>query len=107
MTRTISVWVAALQAAMLAGCQWPQFSGAWPAPRPLGADLALTGGSRSPAAATSPAETPRPVAEPQGPLTLRGAVALALRGSPELAGFAWTVRQAEAEKVQAGLLPNP
>ena len=43
----------------------------------------------------------------RGDLTLRDAVAAALRHSPLLAGFAYEVRAAEARVVQAGLLPNP
>lgn len=45
--------------------------------------------------------------EPTGELSLRDAVAAALRGSPSLAGFSYAVRAAEARAVQAGRLPNP
>jgi len=40
-------------------------------------------------------------------MSLRKAVRAALLRSPELASFAWSVRQAEAEQLQASLPPNP
>jgi len=45
--------------------------------------------------------------EPTGVVSLRDALSAALVGSPTLAGYAWSVRMAEAEQLQAGLLPNP
>ncbi len=45
--------------------------------------------------------------EPVGVLTLRDVLALALRRNPELAAFSWEVRVRDAERLQAGLLPNP
>ena len=50
---------------------------------------------------------PRHIGEPQGTLTLREAYAFALVNSPGLAAFAYEQRIAEAETLQAGLLPNP
>lgn len=47
------------------------------------------------------------VQEPEGPLTLGAALALALAGSPELEAFSWEVRAGEARMVQASLSPNP
>lgn len=47
------------------------------------------------------------VEEPTGSLPLRGAVAAALVGNPELAAFSWEIRVRDARAVQAGLLPNP
>ncbi len=44
---------------------------------------------------------------PQGPLTLQDALAAALLGNPELAGFAYQVRAAEAQALQAGIWSNP
>jgi cobalt-zinc-cadmium efflux system outer membrane protein len=44
---------------------------------------------------------------PQGGLTLRDALALALERSPELASFSWEIRAREARALQVGLLPNP
>lgn len=46
-------------------------------------------------------------AEPAGQLTLREALATALRNNPELAAYDWDVRAAEARILQAGLRPNP
>ncbi|MCP4378298.1 MAG: TolC family protein, partial [bacterium] len=45
--------------------------------------------------------------EPAGELTLRIALSLALGKSPDLESFAWGVREAEAEQLQAAVLPNP
>lgn len=42
-----------------------------------------------------------------GPLRLADALARALRESPQLEMFSYSIRAAEAERVQAGLLPNP
>lgn len=50
---------------------------------------------------------PPHIGEPQGTLTLREAYAYALVNSPGLAAFAYEERIAEAETLQAGLLPNP
>ena len=47
------------------------------------------------------------VTEPEGPITLREALALALTNNPALAAFSWEVRAREAGTIQAGLLPNP
>lgn len=46
-------------------------------------------------------------AHPSEPLTLRDALAAALRGSPRLPASALELRAREAETLQAGLLPNP
>ncbi|MHC4548870.1 MAG: TolC family protein [Planctomycetota bacterium] len=48
-----------------------------------------------------------PQPEPRGALTLREALAAALRGSPELAASAWEIRAAEARALQASLPSNP
>jgi cobalt-zinc-cadmium efflux system outer membrane protein len=45
--------------------------------------------------------------EPQGALSLREALALALLRSPELATFSYDTRAAEARTLQAGFRPNP
>lgn len=52
-------------------------------------------------------EAPRALDEHTGDLTLRDALARALRSSPDLEAFAWEVRANEARTLQAGLLPNP
>lgn len=53
--------------------------------------------------ATEPQET----AVPTGPLTLQAALAAAQARSPELAAFPWATRAADAQVLQAGVLPNP
>jgi cobalt-zinc-cadmium efflux system outer membrane protein len=47
------------------------------------------------------------VAEPETALALDDALALALAGSPELAGLSWEAREGEAREMQAGTIPNP
>jgi outer membrane protein, heavy metal efflux system len=70
--------------------------------RPLGAGLIV------PRPADAAAETSNvPPEDPAGRITLRDALALGLRQSPELAGFAWEVRARESSAIQAGRPPNP
>lgn len=88
----------------LSGCASGPSDDVWPEPGPLGRDV--------PTFKPSPDAEPRGgegelSKEPEGDLTLRQAVALALLQSPELAAFGWEVRAREARLVQAGLLPNP
>jgi len=71
-----------------------------PPPRPLGQGLEAV-------SVTNLEESGQPVGEPQGDLTLRDALAAALRQSPRLESFAWQLRADEARTLQAGLLPNP
>ena len=47
------------------------------------------------------------VAEPNGVLTLRHALALTLMNNPELKAFSLETRAAQARQLQAGLWPNP
>ncbi len=68
--------------------------------------------SERPAAAISqPADPPTiapPTAkEPEGQITLRDAIAYALVNSPQLRAFSWDIHTAEANQMQAALLPNP
>lgn len=51
--------------------------------------------------------SPSVIIEPTGPLTLAIALGLALARNPELIGYDWEIRGAEARYLQAGLLPNP
>lgn len=89
---------------LMVGCSPSPGVDAWPARRPLGADLpTLRPSSMAPRAA----ETAARLDEPRGMLTLRAAWALALKHNPELAAFAWEVRAAEARALQASLPPNP
>lgn len=52
-------------------------------------------------------EAVTPFEEPQGPLSLRQAMAAALLNSPQLALYPWDLRMADARLTQAGLRPNP
>jgi cobalt-zinc-cadmium efflux system outer membrane protein len=47
------------------------------------------------------------VADPNGIITLRQSLALALMRNPELGAFSWATRASEARKLQASLRPNP
>ncbi len=89
------------------GCAQQPYSddAAWPPPRPLGKELAV---SRPPSnlSEMEPAVVPVPP-KPTGAITLRQALALALEHHPGLRAFAWEVRAAEARELQAGLGPNP
>ena len=76
----------------------------WTEPRPLGKELATF---RPPREATNTPAPPRSIEEPNGALTLRQALALALARNPDLAAFSWDVRIGEARILQAGLRPNP
>jgi cobalt-zinc-cadmium efflux system outer membrane protein len=87
----------------LAGCA-DSPRGAPPEPRPLGAGLPAFQAPNDPAARVPEEALPR---EPEGTLTLREALALALMRNPELAAFSWETRAAEARALQAGLPPNP
>jgi len=105
LTRAIT---ACLLAISIAGCAMPPWGESVPRRRPLGEDIRTF----HPPARACAADADRPdravvATEPTGDLKLRQALALALARSPELASFAWDVRRAEAEKLQAGMIPNP
>lgn len=71
-------------------------------PRPLGAGFVVTQPRAD--ATASPLGVPE---NPSGRITLRDALALALRQSPELATFAWEMRARESAAIQVGRAPNP
>lgn len=96
---------------LLCLCLVPGFAAipAWggsvePSPRPL---AAATQAFQAPPEPVDSDSEPVPVMEPDGPLTLADALALALLGNPELAMFAYDLRAAEARTIQAGRIPNP
>ena len=95
----LTLWAMAI---LLAGCA-PAPWASLPQPRPLGADL----GTYAPVADSASRDTAPHIDEPTGVLTLRQALVLSLAKNPELSAFAWSVRQAEAQQLQASLLPNP
>jgi len=55
----------------------------------------------------APEEFDQPLIQPTGDLSLRDAIVLTLKHSPELATYAWTIRSREIDQIEAGLLPNP
>jgi cobalt-zinc-cadmium efflux system outer membrane protein len=77
---------------------------AWPALRALGRDIPANRGETG--RQQPPAHTP-PQHEPDGVLTLRRALEVALMHSPELAAAAHGVWAAEADARQAGVFANP
>ncbi len=76
----------------------------YPEPRPLGKDYRTY---RAPAKISKEDTSLLQVEEPNGTLTLRQALSLALLRNPELAAFSWEVRAWEARALQASLFPNP
>jgi outer membrane protein, heavy metal efflux system len=94
----------------ISGCQLPQWGEPLPAKRPLGSEFKVYEPSGDETAAlfnAAPARGKVDLTEPTGELNLRRALSLTLAKSPELASFAWGVRETEAEQLQASLLPNP
>ena len=97
-------------AIMVSGCQLPQWGSSLPDRRPLGAEFDVYQPSADATAMLFEAPKTKgkiDLSEPTGELTLRRALSLTLAKSPELASFAWGVRETEAEGLQASLLPNP
>lgn len=84
-------------AALLAGCASTGRYSATPPPRSLGAEYAAVEATN---------EAAQEVLVPDV-VKLTDAWALALRANPELAAFSRNVRAAEAQVLQAGVLPNP
>ncbi|MBN2071177.1 MAG: TolC family protein [Candidatus Krumholzibacteriota bacterium] len=73
-----------------------------PEPRPLGNEFELY---QPPEKSVVSEESV--IEEPDGPLTLRGALALALMRNPGLKAYSWKVRESEAMRLEASLRPNP
>ncbi|MCD6395081.1 MAG: TolC family protein [Planctomycetes bacterium] len=88
----------------LVGCMDSVNDAAWPDPPPLGQEFSSFQSPEKPPATVS--ETYE-IAEPNGIITLRQALALALMRNPELRAFSWATRASEARKLQASLRPNP
>ena len=90
---------------LLAGCAANIADRGWQPMRPLGKDLATMRPALDAKAAA--AREPAIAEEPDGSLTLRQALTLAMLHSPDLAGASWEVRASEARALQAILPPNP
>jgi cobalt-zinc-cadmium efflux system outer membrane protein len=88
----------------LCGCVDHSIGSDLPDRRPLGEKLQAY---QPPAQTPSTAPDVTPVEEPNGVITLRGALAVALMRNPQLKAFSWEVRAAQARQLQAGLAPNP
>jgi cobalt-zinc-cadmium efflux system outer membrane protein len=88
----------------LCGCVDHSIGSDLPDRRPLGEKFQAY---QPPVEKPSTAPDVVPVAEPNGVITLRGALAVALMRNPQLKAFSWEVRAAQARQLQAGLAPNP
>ncbi len=73
-------------------------------PRPIADDVPAFQAPEDP---PDPGDAEQPVAEPEGPISLQDALALALMQNPELAVFSWETRAHEARALQAGKMANP
>ena len=87
----------------ISGCKGESNEAALPKPRLLGRQFSTF---KPPA---RPMETPdvQEISEPNGVITLRQSLALALMHNPELKAFSWDVRASQARQLQASLWPNP
>lgn len=86
------------------GCMDPANDEAWPGPPLLGQEFSTFEPPEKPPKIVSESHE---IAEPNGVITLRQALALALMRNPELRAFSWATRASEARKLQASLWPNP
>ena len=100
----ISPYIVVVALGVLSGCGHVIDEDSWAPRRPLRADIPAYRPDPDPPPDRGGKPAPK---EPEGALTLAKALSAALTGSPKLASFAWSVRIAEAEQLQAGLLPNP
>lgn len=103
----ISPFIWAVIGVGLSGCtQSPLNDDYWVSRRPLGEAYSAF---RPPSEVNSSTvdHSDHLVAEHEGNLPLRAALAAALLRNPELATFAYSIRAAEARTLQAGLWPNP
>ncbi len=95
---------AILSVIAISGCMDYDNDTSWSEPRPLGQDFSTFQPPQKPPTTVQYAHE---VAEPNGVITLRQVLALALVHNPELRAFSWEVRASEARGLQASLLPNP
>ena len=93
-------WIAASLLVATAGCSTPHI-GDLSSRYSLGKDIPTIQTPRKAGEQVTPAPAPT------GALTLQQALGLALLNNPSLEAQAWAVRAAEAQMLQAGLMPNP
>lgn len=95
---------AVLSVITISGCAGPDSNIAHPFQPPLNENSGTTAMSSSPPSLTPKPTTPK---HPTGVITLRDAIVFALVNSPQLRAFSWDLHTAEANRMQAALLPNP
>jgi cobalt-zinc-cadmium efflux system outer membrane protein len=93
------VSVIAVSGCMISGSRAVQIES-----RPLGQEFTIFQPPKRPPTTVSDAPE---ITEPNGVITLRQALALALMHNPGLRAFSWELRASEARTLQASLLPNP
>ncbi|HUT28167.1 MAG TPA: TolC family protein [Sedimentisphaerales bacterium] len=97
-------WPAAILCAFaFSGCTADSVESGFPERRPLGSEFEAY---QPMTEVSSRADAPS-LAESEGVITLRQALAFALIHNPQLKAFSWQVRAAEARQLQASLMPNP
>jgi len=95
--------VAGIMLILLPGCSYHGPKAAWSESHPLADDLEVY---QPPQKSSAPVDS-RALIEPSETIDLNQVLALALMHNPELAGYAYQVRSAEARAMQAGMIPNP
>lgn len=98
-----SLLIAGLACIAIPACAPSPFDFDPPEPRPLLRELPRYSAPANPDQARQATD----VVSTSGDLTLRNALAAALLHNPELRAAAWEPRLAEANRLQAGLSPNP
>ncbi|MBW2043154.1 MAG: TolC family protein [Deltaproteobacteria bacterium] len=104
MFKNALLFFTAISVLAASGCVDSANDATWLDAPPLGQEFSSFRSPEKPPATVS--ETYE-IAEPNGVITLRQALALALMRNPELRAFSWETRASEARKLQASLRPNP
>ena len=104
MIRRLFAFAVSLLMFALCGCVDHSIGSDLPDRRPLGKKFQAY---QPPTETSSMVADVPPVVEPNGVITLRQVLAVALMRNPQLRAFSWEVRAAQARQLQAGLAPNP
>jgi len=104
MLKNFLLFFTIIPALVVSGCMDSANDAVWLDPPPLGQEYSSF---QSPEKLPETVSESYEIAEPNGIITLRQALALALMHNPELRAFSWETRASEARKLQASLWPNP